>query len=139
MALIMMHDYLGMWHTHPDLTPERKSNAERLLVAVNGLLAELERAGIQSRMNPKTGSVIAGETGGGFRPQDYHVGAKSSAHKTGQAVDIFDPFGSIGAYLQVRPNMLTRAGLWMENPYMTPTWCHLQTRPVASGKTIFNP
>ena len=139
MALISMHDYAALWYQSPDWTPERKANAEKLLVAVNGLLAELEKAGIQARTNPKTGTVISGETGGGFRPQNYPVGAPRSAHKTGEAVDIFDPYGSIGGYLYVRQIMLTRAGLWMESPMATTGWCHLQTRPVKSGMTVFNP
>ena len=137
--MITLSDYVGTWSGHPDWTPERKANAERLLIAVNGLLAELAKAGIASRTNPKTGTLVSGETGGGFRPQSFPVGAPKSAHKTGEAVDLFDPFGSMGAYLQVRPIILTRNGLWLENPYATPGWIHCQTRPVKSGMTIFNP
>lgn len=139
MQLISMQDYVGVWVGHPDWTTERQARAERLLIAVNGLLAELEKAGIRTRANPKTGTLISGETGGGFRPQDYPVGAKGSAHKTGEAIDLFDPFGSIGGYLYVRQIMLTRAGLWMESPMATTGWCHLQIRPVKSGNTVFQP
>lgn len=139
MIEITLADYLGPWADHPDLTPERRDNAVRLLAAVNPLLAELERSSIRTRSNPKTGTLISGETGGGFRPQAFPVGAPLSAHKTGEAVDVFDPYGSIGGYLYVRQNLLVKHGLWMEAPSATTGWCHLQIRPVKSGRTVFNP
>ena len=138
-VMITLADYLGPWKDHADATPEVRANAEELLRRVNALLNELIAAGIAARTNPKTGTAISGETGGGFRPQDYPVGAPKSAHKTGQALDLFDPFGSVGGYLYVRQSLLVKHRLWMEAPAACPGWCHLQSRPVPSGRTVFNP
>lgn len=137
--MITLADYLGPWKDHPDATPEVRANAEELLRRVNALLAELAANSIRTRTNPKTGTLVSGETGGGFRPQTYPVGAPKSAHKTGQAIDVFDPYGSLGAYLFVRQNLLVKHQLWMEAPSYTVGWLHLQSRGVPSGRTVFNP
>jgi hypothetical protein len=139
MIYISLADYFGPWAGHPDLTPARQDAAIDLCNRVNALLAEMETCGIRARGNPKTGTLVSGETGGGFRPQDYPVGAKGSAHKEGQAIDLFDPFGSIGGYLYVRQNLLVRHKLWMEHPSATTGWCHVQSRGVKSGNTVFFP
>lgn len=132
-------EYFGTWVDHPDITETVKTNAGVLLIAVNGLIVDLMRGLVYPRTNPKTGSAVSGETGGGFRPQDYPVGAPKSAHKTGEAIDLFDPYAAISGYLFVRQELLRKHGLWMEAPAMTVGWCHLQTRPVKSGNTVFYP
>lgn len=137
--MITLADYLGPWAEHPDATPDVRTRAEDLLLRVNALLAELAANSIKTRANPRTKTLVSGDLGGGFRPQDYPQGAAGSSHKTGQGVDVFDPYGSIGAYLVVRQNLLVKHRLWMESPAATPTWCHLQSRPVPSGRTVFNP
>ncbi len=139
MPHLTLDEYLGPWKDHPDATEEVRANALRLITAVSHLLDDLMRNLIYTRVNPKTGSIVSGETGGGFRPQDYPVGAPRSAHKTGEAVDLFDPFNSIAGHLQMRPDLIRKHGLWMEHPSATIGWCHLQIRPVKSGNTIFQP
>lgn len=137
--VITLSDYFGPWADHADLTPERRDNAVRLLAAVNPLLKHLEQNSIRTRHNPRTGTLVSGDVFGGFRPQSCPIGAPLSAHKTGEAVDVFDPYGSIAGYLFVRQNLLIQAKLWMEAPTATTGWCHLQIRPVKSGRTVFNP
>ena len=63
-------------------------------------------------------------------------GAPSSAHQTGQACDVYDPDGSLKAWIAP---LLEKYGLYMEAPHYTSNWCHLQTRPTASGNRVFIP
>lgn len=137
--MIALEQYAGRWMEHADWTPQRRMDAMRLLDGVNALLEDLVAAGLKLRGNPKTGNLISGEIYGGFRPGDCPIGARGSSHKEGQGVDLFDPFGSLGAYLLARPTLLAKHGLYMEHPAATPTWCHLQTRQPRSGARIFNP
>lgn len=137
--MITIAQYVGIHAASPDLTAQRMANAVALLAAVNPLLEDLLAGGIKLRTNPKTGTLISGETFGGFRPQACPIGTPGSAHKEGQGVDLFDPFGSIGAFLLARETVLHRHGLFMENPAATPTWCHVQTRKTRSGMRVFNP
>lgn len=66
-------------------------------------------------------------------------GSGSSAHLTGQAVDLDDQRGSLCHVLTSDPGLLVTYGLYMENPFYTKTWCHLQSRQIASGRRIFTP
>jgi hypothetical protein len=129
MIYVSLADYGGVWLAHPDFTPARQDAARDLCARVNALLADLEAEGVRTRANPKTGTLISGETYGGFRPQDCPIGAAGSSHKQGQGLDLFDPYGVLSGRLVMRVAMLVKHGLWMENPAATPTWCHLQTRP----------
>ena len=137
--MITFVQYIGIHADSPDLNAQRRANAVGLIEAVNGALAELRAAGLRPAINPKTKCHIAGETLGGFRPQDSPVGAPGSSHKEGQGVDLFDPFGALGAFFMAHEDILVRHGLYMENTLATPTWCHLQTRKTRSGRRIFNP
>lgn len=76
----------------------------------------------------------------GYRPGRYNTaagGARNSAHLTCEAVDIADADGSLKKYLLKNLDLLEKAGLWMEHPDRTPSWCHLQTRAVKNR--VFNP
>ncbi len=63
-------------------------------------------------------------------------GAVRSAHLVGEAADIQDHRGELKSFCT--DAVLAQVGLWMEHPAATPTWCHLQIRPVP-GKRIFRP
>ena len=65
--------------------------------------------------------------------------AMGSSHLYGCAVDIADPNGQLGLWLQVRIVQLAECGLWMENPDKTKGWCHLQSYAPKSMSRIFNP
>jgi hypothetical protein len=78
----------------------------------------------------------------GYRPGKFNrsaKGAKLSAHITCEAVDIADPDKEFSKWCFQNMRELERAGLYMEEPAHTPTWVHLQIRPTASGRRIFNP
>jgi hypothetical protein len=139
MPILTVAEYFGPWADHPDLTPDRRANAEKLVLAINALFTDLMRGLIYPRTNPKTNSVISGEMYGGFRPGDCPIGRKGSSHKEGQGADLFDLYAAISGHLFVRQELLRKHGLWMEHPNDTPGWCHLQTRPVKSGNTVFFP
>lgn len=107
------------------LTPELEANLQKLLVAVNKLRALYGK--------PMTVSS-------GYRPGKYNTaagGAKNSSHLTCQAVDFKDADGKLKAWITV--DILTQCGLWQEAPDRTPTWLHVQVRPIPSGRRIFNP
>jgi len=64
-------------------------------------------------------------------------GAKRSAHLEGRAVDFHDPDGKLKKWCLAHLKDLETSGIWMESPDATPTWCHLQSRPV--GQRVFKP
>jgi hypothetical protein len=132
-------DYFGPWLGHADLTLEVHQAAEDLLRRVNLVCEICDMAGVDFPLNPKTKSYVSGEKYGGFRPQEAKVGAPGSAHKTGQAVDIYDPHHEIAVWFQKHPAILKEHGLAMEHPDATPVWCHLTSRLPKSGKTVFRP
>ncbi len=134
---VTVKDYFGKWFDHKDVTMQIEVNATDLLGKVNDLLHDGEAAGVVPKINPKTGTMVAGETLGGFRPQDAPIGAPQSAHKQGMAVDLYDPDGKFDAW--VTDALLTKHGLYREAPSATPTWCHLTTRAPKSGRRTFIP
>lgn len=104
-----------------------QDNAAELLSRVNRLLA----------VYGKLPKVVSG-----WRPYSINVavrGAKNSAHLTGEAVDLSDADGAFKAWLRYNVDELAKANLYAEDFASTPTWVHLQTRIVASGKRIFKP
>jgi uncharacterized protein YcbK (DUF882 family) len=107
------------------LTPELLENLERLLLAVNIVRAEWGK--------PLT--VVSG-----YRPGHYNKqakGARRSSHTICEACDFRDPDKSFAKWCLTNLDVLTRAGLYMENPDFTPTWVHLQIRPTKNR--VFNP
>lgn len=101
------------------LTKELEANLARLWTAVN-------------IVRTVWGHPMA--VSSGYRPLAVNTrtpgAAKRSAHLTCQAVDIWDPEHRLARFLQANQDLLVRAGLWMEDPSATPTWCHLQIRPI---------
>lgn len=111
----------------PECTTDVRVHAADLAERVSKLLDHL---GVKPRINS------------GFRTTRHNKsigGAASSSHCTGQAVDLADPTGSLAATVTADPGLLVTYDLYMENAYYTKTWCHLQTRPTASGRRIFTP
>jgi len=137
--MITLEQYFGVYGDSPDLTPERRENANLLLSCVNQLMVQAEADGILFPVNPKTGSQISGETLGGFRPQNAPVGAPKSNHKNGLAVDIYDPSGKIDAWCIACIPVLRDAGIYIEHPDKTPGWSHWQCVAPRSGIRVFMP
>jgi hypothetical protein len=132
-----------------------------LLGRVNRLLDEAEAVGpFRRRRDPDTGTEISGARGGsgdgGFRMSTSTTGKVGSAHKClpankpeGAAVDPYDPGSHLDNWLDKFEtgnggnSKLEEYGLYREHPDHTrggtpeQDWCHLQTRPVASGRRTF--
>ena len=135
--MITLSQYVGIHKDSPDWTAERKSNAVELLSRVNALLGHLGRQGTPMQINPVTGSLVSGQTFGGFRPQSCPQGAPTSSHKIGQGVDLFDPRENLDN--AITTDLLIEFGLYREAPSATKGWTHLTTRPPKSGKRTFLP
>lgn len=121
---------------------EHMTNAIALIGRVNSLLDEARGAGAYAdALDPDTGTNISGSKGGlgdgGFRLQNSPTGATNSPHKDAKAIDIFDPDGSLDTYLT--DAILSRHGLYREDPKFTINWCHLQTKSPRSGRRTFIP
>ncbi len=134
MIAINVKDYFGKWQ------PTRArdvQNAKELLATITPLLEAAERAGITFEINPHTATLVSGEQYGGYRPAFCPIGANNSAHKTGEAIDIYDPHGKLDAWLT--NDRLEKYNLYREHPDDTNGWCHLTTRRPASGNRTFKP
>lgn len=109
------------------LTPELERNLVTLLHSLNIFRAEFKRA-----MHVTSG----------YRPGRFNTaagGAKLSAHETCEACDFQDKERIIAQFTLQHPDVLIRAGLFLEDPRYTPGWIHLQTRAPKSGNRIFIP
>lgn len=137
--MILLHEYFGRRLDHPDATPERFANAERLLSAVEKLELLAMADGVEFPDNPATGTGVSGQEFGGFRPQNCKVGASNSAHKEGLAVDLYDPANAIDAWCMDNQNLLVECGIYIEHPNHTPRWSHWSIKPPRSGKHVFIP
>lgn len=141
--MISIDHYFGKYgKTHPDVTPARYANAQRLLKAVNQLMMVGIQEGVIFPTNKATGSQVAGEENGGFRPQDCPIGAPSSAHKEGLAIDLYDPLGAIDSWLlssDGAKKCYTDLGIYFEAFTDTPGWTHWTLRKPLSGQRFFKP
>ena len=137
--MITFNQYFGGWLEHPDATEERKENAETLLLAVAKLQNYAELDGVVFPANGSTSSQISGSTYGGFRPQSCCQGSAKSAHKEGQAVDLYDPHGYIDEWCMANLDKLEECGIYLESPMSTYGWSHWGTRRPCSGKRVFYP
>ena len=135
--MITLAQYVGVWSNSKDWTDITEANAIHLLEKVNALLDDYAQVKGIININPKTKSEVSGETGGGFRPQDYPVGASKSTHKTGQGVDIYDYNDKFKTWLMKNIELLHKHELYMEHPSFTDSWVHLQTR--ATKNRVFFP
>jgi hypothetical protein len=140
-ASLTLEQYAGPYLAHPDFTTERRANATHMIECVNAVIGMAEADGIVFETNPHTGCLISGDGNGGFRPQSCRIGAPDSAHKQGQGIDIRDTAGRhFARWCLQNVARLKAAGICaIENPRWTPTWVHLQTRPVPSGHFAFIP
>lgn len=135
--MISLDDYYGKWGEHADLTEARRDNSVVLCERVNGLLAEAVADGVKLHTNPDTGTLISGQSFGGFRPQFCKQGAPLSSHKDGKGVDVYDPFNDLDEW--ITDEILARHDLYREHPSATEDWCHLTTRRPNSGNRTFYP
>jgi len=137
--MITLAQYFGPHATCPDRTPQTDADATVLLGRVNALIAEMQRAGVAFLFNEASQSQISGQAFGGFRPQACTQGAANSAHKQGQAVDLYDPHGHIDQWLLLNEDALVHHDLYIEHPDATKGWSHWGTRAPKSGKRVFYP
>lgn len=133
--------YRGRDRLYPqDLTPTIKANVARTLVAVNALVAALERDKVGIECHPVTKTPVSS----GWRPPAINAATPNAAvrskHMTGEALDLFDPEGAIDDWcLKNRKRLKAEFGLYLEHPSATKGWCHVQIAPPRSGNTVFYP
>lgn len=133
--------YRGRDRLYPqDLTPTIKANVARTLVAVNALVAALERDKVGIECHPVTKTPVSS----GWRPPAINAATPNAAvrskHMTGEAIDLFDPDGAIDDWcLKNRKRLKAEFGLYLEHPSATKGWCHVQIAPPRSGNTVFYP
>ena len=137
--MISLSDYVGVHAGCADWTPERIDNAEQLIQQCTMLELEMLSKGVKFQINPRTGTLISGQTMGGFRPQNCAQGAPNSAHKLGLAVDLYDPHNEIDDWLLKNEDRLAFHGIYIEHPSATPKWSHWSIKPPKSGRQIFYP
>lgn len=65
--------------------------------------------------------------------------AKKSKHLIGAACDLADADGSLKTWVGENLELMADLGLWAEDFASTPTWCHIQILPPASGARVFKP
>ena len=119
----------GCDHQYPsDYTPEISSNLDSLLVPMNQVRT----------IYGKPMMVTSG-----WRPPSINAStpgaAKHSKHMVGLACDISDLDGSLWTWVLARLDLMQSLGLYFEDKRWTPSWCHFQLGPPASGKRIFVP
>ena len=136
--MITLQDYFSD-KPHPT---EYNLNALTLLYRVNNLIAAYTTdTGKMPEINPITGSQVSGSKGGdgGFRLPTSTTGSSRSAHKLGQAIDLYDHGEYLDKWLDAKPDALIKYDLYREEPASTVNWCHLSTRKPLSGKRTFRP
>lgn len=137
--MITIHQYFGKWFNHPDATPVKINNAERLLDAANHLITLAREDGIRFQTNPATDSYISGSKLGGFRPILTTIGSPRSSHKEGLGIDIYDPNDEVDKWCLDHQDKLELCGIYLEHPDYTQGWSHWQIRKPGSGNRIFYP
>ena len=132
--MITIREYFG---PHKPDAARHVAQARELLAAVTPLLEAARGNGVELPVNPKTGTLVSGEMWGGYRTQACTIGALASAHKTGEAVDVYDPVGALDTW--ITDERLERYELYREHPEATLGWSHLSTRAPKSGSRTFRP
>lgn len=139
--MITVADYfMGRREQFPlALTPRIEDNALRMVALANELIILAKGAGFVVRLSPRTGTLVTS----GWRPPAINKaaqGATGSRHLSGEAIDLYDPADWLDRFcLSTQTNVLQDLGLWLEHPSATPGWCHVQSRPPASGRRVFYP
>jgi hypothetical protein len=139
--MIELPDYwMGRDSAYPlAMTPAIGNNAFTTVELANKLLVLAKTAGVRLTSNPTTSSLVSS----GWRPPAINAAtpnaAVNSRHMTGQAIDIYDPDGTLDEWLLMWPHVLEDLGLWAEHPACTKGWCHVQTIPPRSGNRFFYP
>lgn len=120
------------------MTPAIEHNALITIDLANRLLTLAKGAGVTIAELPAGGVVASG-----WRPPAVNAitpgASRTSLHMTGQAIDLYDPMGTLGRWMLRNPKVLQDLGLWQESPAETPGWSHVQTKPPASGSRVFMP
>lgn len=109
------------------LTPDMEINLSLLLISI-------------SKVREAWGRPL--KISSGYRPPNVNSsvgGVEKSAHMSCQAVDIVDNDGYFANWCLNNLTILEKSGIFMEDPRYTPTWVHLQIRPVKSGNRVFIP
>lgn len=83
----------------------------------------------------------------GYRSRRLNIavgGALDSAHMYGMAVDFAEYTSNrrLARFFLSHQNLMEKHGLWMEDPQWTPSWVHIQTRPIVglpAGIRYFRP
>lgn len=142
-------EYFGPYLADPSVTPVVLAHSADLLTKVNYVYGIAHLAGCSLPDNPSTGSGVSGSGHGGFRSPLCTVGAINSLHRTGEAVDRYDPSRKFASWCLAHQDILVDQGLWMEDPCWTVTlgfdgkvvggWVHLQTKPPKSGLRVYRP
>lgn len=133
-----------------DHSDQDKANFDDWQQREEGLVAEAEAAGaFQRATDPDTGTEISGAKGGdgdgGFRAAGSKTGKPGGPHYQARAGDRYDLGDRLDAWLDTFEDgrggnrMLLKYGLYREASAATPSWCHTQTKPVASGHRTFMP
>lgn len=136
--MITLQDYFSD-KPHPN---EYNLNALTLLYRVNNLLAAYTTDTKEILANnPNTGTQISGNKGGdgGFRLPTSLTGSSKSAHKTAQAVDIYDKGDHLDLWIDKNPDALIKYDLYREQAASTKSWTHLSSRKPISGLRTFFP
>ena len=111
-----------------DMTPNIEHNAEIMVGLSNQLLTRFGQ-----------GRKVTS----GWRPpsvnQNTPGASRTSKHMTAQAIDLADPDGDLDDWCMssVGQRILIELGLWLEHPFNTPKWCHVQSIPPPSGNRVF--
>lgn len=117
---------MGRGKQYP-LSPKIEANLSKLLTALNTFRVVYNKPMIVSS---------------GYRPAGFNTVAKGAAqsnHMFCLAADFRDPDSLLDNFCVANQELLTELGLYLEHPYWTNGWCHLQITPPVSGKRIFVP
>jgi hypothetical protein len=145
MSITIEQYFGGRRESHPtECSPGIEDKASRSVPIFNALIAEGEADGVVFQIQP-AGDFAGSQLASGWRPPSVNActpGASlTSRHMTGEAADLYDPFGLVDAWLMSPrgQTVLVKLGLWMEHPDSTPKWAHVQTVPPHSGNRVFHP
>lgn len=122
-----------------DLTTEIMVNAAETVEKWNRLLAIADTQGVPVFLSKLTGTPVSS----GWRPPEINEATSNAAalskHLSGQACDIYDPYGDLAIWLAQNLSQAADIGLWVEDFRCTRGWVHGQTVPPKSGKRVYIP